>query len=101
MGWTTPRVHHPEQADRWSWLVVAAYTQLRLARPCCGVASAVGAPLRCGSADACRGAPGSFVAFGGAEHASEGAETLRQVAWEAKGRLCGRAKRYPAIKKAA
>ena len=22
----------PEQADRWTWLVVAAYTQLRLAR---------------------------------------------------------------------
>ena len=32
MGWSTPRVRHPEQADRWSWLVVAAYTQLRLAR---------------------------------------------------------------------
>jgi hypothetical protein len=32
MGWTTPRVRHPEQADSWSWLVVAAYTQLRLAR---------------------------------------------------------------------
>jgi hypothetical protein len=33
LGWTTPRVRYPEQADRWSWLVVAAYTQLRLARP--------------------------------------------------------------------
>jgi len=33
LGWTTPRVRHPEQADRWTWLVVAAYTQLRLARP--------------------------------------------------------------------
>ena len=32
MRWTTPRVRHPEQADLWSWLVVAAYTQLRLAR---------------------------------------------------------------------
>ena len=32
MGWTTPWVRHPEQADLWSWLVVAAYTQLRLAR---------------------------------------------------------------------
>jgi len=32
MGWTMPRVRHPEQADRWSWLIVAAYTQLRLAR---------------------------------------------------------------------
>jgi hypothetical protein len=33
LGWTTPRVRHPEQADRWTWLGVAAYTQLRLARP--------------------------------------------------------------------
>ena len=32
MGWTTPRVRHPEQADRWTWLVLAAFTQLRLAR---------------------------------------------------------------------
>jgi hypothetical protein len=34
LGWTTPRVRHPEQADRWTWLVLAAFTQLRLARPC-------------------------------------------------------------------
>jgi hypothetical protein len=33
LGWTTSRVRHPEQADRWTWLVVAVYTQLRLARP--------------------------------------------------------------------
>lgn len=33
LNWTVPRVRHPEQADRWTWLVVAAYTQLRLARP--------------------------------------------------------------------
>ena len=47
MGWTTPRVRHPEQADRWSWLVVAAYTQLRLARTlCCGSEAAVGETLR-------------------------------------------------------
>jgi len=32
LGWTTPRVRYPEQADRWTWLVLAAYTQLRLAR---------------------------------------------------------------------
>jgi len=32
LGWTTPRVRHPEQADRWTWLVVNAFTQLRLAR---------------------------------------------------------------------
>ena len=33
LGWATPRVRRPEQADRWTWLVVAAHTQLRLARP--------------------------------------------------------------------
>jgi hypothetical protein len=32
LGWTTPRLRHPEQADRWTWLIVAAYTQLRLLR---------------------------------------------------------------------
>lgn len=32
LGWTTPALRTPEQADRWTWLVVAAYTQLRLAR---------------------------------------------------------------------
>jgi hypothetical protein len=36
LGWTTPRPRHPEQADRWTWLVVAAYTQLRLARQIAG-----------------------------------------------------------------
>jgi hypothetical protein len=32
LGWVMPHVRLPEQADRWSWLVAAAYTQLRLAR---------------------------------------------------------------------
>jgi hypothetical protein len=32
LGWITPRPRHPEQADRWTWLVLAGYTQLRLAR---------------------------------------------------------------------
>jgi hypothetical protein len=34
LNWVLPRVRHPEQADRWTCLVVAGYTQLRLARPC-------------------------------------------------------------------
>jgi hypothetical protein len=33
LGWTTPALRTPEQADRWTWLVVTSYTQLRLARP--------------------------------------------------------------------
>jgi hypothetical protein len=32
LGFTRPRVRTPEQADRWAWLILAAYTQLRLAR---------------------------------------------------------------------
>jgi hypothetical protein len=32
LNWTLPRVRHPEQADRWTWLVVLASTQLRRAR---------------------------------------------------------------------
>lgn len=32
LGLTRPRLRRPVQADRWAWLVLAAYTQLRLAR---------------------------------------------------------------------
>ena len=32
LGATTPKVRTPEQADRWTWLILAALTQLRLAR---------------------------------------------------------------------
>jgi hypothetical protein len=32
LGWTTPRVRDPQAADRWTWLMIAAYTQLRLVR---------------------------------------------------------------------
>lgn len=33
LGWTSPKIRTPEAADRWTWLILAAYTQLRLARP--------------------------------------------------------------------
>jgi hypothetical protein len=32
LGWTCPTVRTPQAADRWAWLMPAAYTQLRLAR---------------------------------------------------------------------
>ena len=32
LGWTSPKLRDPHTADRWTWLVLAAYTQLRLAR---------------------------------------------------------------------
>jgi hypothetical protein len=33
LGWTAPKLRSPQASDRWTWLVIAAYTQLRLARP--------------------------------------------------------------------
>ena len=33
LNWTAPHVRLPAQADRWTWLVLVAYTHLRLARP--------------------------------------------------------------------
>lgn len=32
LGWTAPALRTPQQADRWTWIVAVAYTQLRLAR---------------------------------------------------------------------
>jgi hypothetical protein len=32
LGWTRPRLRTPAAADRWTWVMVAACTQLRLAR---------------------------------------------------------------------
>ena len=102
LGWTTPRVRHPEQADRWTWLVVAAFTQLRLARACVAdrrlpwerrydtgrltpirvhrVVSALLAQL---------GTP------------AKPPKPCGRSPGRPKGRLSGRAKRYPALKKAA
>lgn len=33
LGWVVPQLRNPDSADRWTWLVITAYTQLRLARP--------------------------------------------------------------------
>jgi hypothetical protein len=33
LGWTVPKIRTPHAADRWTWLIIAAHTQLRLARP--------------------------------------------------------------------
>jgi hypothetical protein len=32
LGWTAPRLRDPAAADRWTWLIITAHTQLRLAR---------------------------------------------------------------------
>jgi hypothetical protein len=102
MGWTTPRVRYPEQADRWSWLVVAAYTQLRLARTCV-------ADLRLPwerRYDPGRLTPvrvhrvvSSLLADLGTP--AKPPKPCGRSPGRPKGRLSGRAKRYPAIKTAA
>jgi hypothetical protein len=33
LGWTRPKLRTPQAADRWTWIVIACHTQLRLARP--------------------------------------------------------------------
>src|SRR3954463_977740 len=33
LGWTRPRLRSPAATDRWTWLILAAHTELRLARP--------------------------------------------------------------------
>lgn len=33
LGWTVPKVRDPQTADLWTWMIIAAHTQLRLARP--------------------------------------------------------------------
>jgi hypothetical protein len=32
LGWTCPKIRTPQAADLWTWLILAAHTQLRLAR---------------------------------------------------------------------
>jgi hypothetical protein len=102
MGWTTPRVRHPEQADRWTWLVVAAFTQLRLARS--GVADRrlpwerrydTGhlTPIRVHRVVSALLAQLGTLA--------KPPKPCGRSPGRPKGRLWGRAKRYPAVKKTA
>src|SRR5215211_1123610 len=102
MGWTTPRVRHPEQADRWTWLVLAAFTQLRLARACV-------ADLRLPwerRYDGARLTPvrvhravSSLLAHLGTP--AKPPKPCGRSPGRPKGSLSGRATRYPTIKKAA
>ncbi len=32
LGWTAPKLRTPQAADRWTWLLIVAHTQLRLVR---------------------------------------------------------------------
>ncbi len=84
LGWTTPRVRHPEQADRWSWGWWWPPTRSSgwPARPPArgGSAAAVGGPLRRGAPDTDPGPSRRLGAFGSPGHARRPAETLREIA---------------------
>ena len=81
LGWTTPRVRHPEQADRWTWLVVAAYTQLRLARPWVADRRLPWErPLDAGQADARPRPACPFRTAADGRHAGQRAKTVRSLA---------------------
>jgi DDE superfamily endonuclease len=33
LGWTVPKIRDPRAADQWTWIIITAHAQLRLARP--------------------------------------------------------------------
>lgn len=102
LGWTTPRVRHPEQADRWTWLILAAYTQLRLARDIVADRRLPGEkPLlrkRLTPTRVLRAFCGLLPGLG---TPSKAPKPRGRSPGRPKGSRSGPAKRYPALKKAA
>jgi hypothetical protein len=102
LGWITPRVRHPEQADRWTWLVVAAFAQLRLARPCAADRRLPWErrydPGRLTPVRVHRVVSALLAEMG---TPAKPPKPCGRSPGRPKGRLSGRAKRYPAVKKAA
>jgi len=102
LGWTAPRVRHPEQADRWTWLVLAAYAQLRLAR---GVVAdrrlPWERPQRHRRLTPCRVLRGFATLLAAVGTPAGAPKPCGRSPGRPKGRLSGRAKRYPALKKTA
>jgi hypothetical protein len=102
LGWTTPRPRHPAQADRWTWLVLAAYAQLRLARQiACDQRLPWERPRprpRLSPYRVRRGFPRLLCALGSPAATPKPAG---HSPGRPKGRCSGPAARYPAIKKPA
>ena len=60
LHWTTPKLRSPHAADRWTWLLILAYVQLRFARDAVTDVRLPGS-RRCQPSDA--PPPGSDAAF--------------------------------------
>jgi hypothetical protein len=102
LGWTTLRVRHPEQADRWTWLVVAAYTQLRLARPWIADRRLPWErPLAPGQLTPCRVRRALSALLPLVGTPARAPKPCGRSPGRPKGSRSGRATRYPALKKAA
>jgi hypothetical protein len=102
LGWTTPRVRHPEQADRWTWLVLLAYAQLGLARSCAEDRRLPWErPQRERRLTPCRTLRGFATLLAAVGTPARAPKPCGRSPGRPKGRLSGRAKRYPALKKAA
>jgi hypothetical protein len=102
LNWTTPRVRLPEQADRWTWLVLAAYTLLRLLKP--AVADhrlPWQRPLLPDALTPGRVRQGLSALLPLLGTPAAAPKPAGRSPGRPKGRLSGRATRYPARKKAA
>jgi len=102
LGWHTLRVRHPEQADRWTWLVLVAYTQLRLARALVADRrlpwERPESPGRLIPNRVRRAVPALLLALGSPARVPQ---PCGRSPGRPQGRRSGPALRYPAIKKAA
>ena len=101
LGWVTPALRHPEQADRWTAIILSAYAQLVLTRP-------LAADLRLPwehPRDPAHLTPGrvrrDFPRIRAALPRGKPPKTLRHRPRRPKGSRSRPAQRYPVIKKAA
>jgi hypothetical protein len=100
LGWTIPRPRTPEQADRWTWLVLAGHAQLRLARElACDQRLPWERPRpqpRLSPLRVRRGFPRLLVRLGSPASTPK---PFGRSSGRPRGRVSGPATRYPAIKK--
>lgn len=102
LGWTTPKVRHPEQADLWTWLMIAAYTQLRLARSIVADRRLPWEkPLPAGRLTPCRVLRAFSSLLPDLGTPAEPPKPRGRSPGRPKGSRSGRARRHPAIKKTA